>query len=100
MPRTPRPWFSAEKGWWMVHLGGKKIRLARGKATKPEAERRFRAEAAALPPRAVLPADTPWSGDGRNGLRKMSRSKSPCSSGHAVGVGCGAYSAPKARRRD
>jgi len=42
MPRNARPWFSAEKGWWMVHLGGKKVRLAKGKANKKEAERRFR----------------------------------------------------------
>jgi integrase len=42
MPRTARPWFSAEKGWWMVHHGGKKVRLARGRKNKKLAELKHR----------------------------------------------------------
>jgi integrase len=42
MARSARPWFSAEKGWWMVYLGGKKVRLAKGKLAKKDADRRFR----------------------------------------------------------
>lgn len=42
MARPARPWFSAEKGWWFVHHKGKKVRLAKGKANKKEAEKAFR----------------------------------------------------------
>lgn len=41
MARTARPWFSVEKQAWMVHLNGKKVRLAGGRKNKKLAERRF-----------------------------------------------------------
>lgn len=41
MARTARPWFSAEKQAWMVHLNGQKVRLAGGRKNKKLAEQRF-----------------------------------------------------------
>ncbi len=35
------PWFSVEKQAWMVHLNGKKVRLAGGRKSKKLAEQRF-----------------------------------------------------------
>ena len=41
MSRRARPWFNAEKDWWMVTLGGQRHKLARGKKNKQAAELRF-----------------------------------------------------------
>ena len=37
MPRTPKPWFYRRRGWWMAYLGGKKVRLAKGKKNRAAA---------------------------------------------------------------
>lgn len=41
MPRLNRIWFRKDIGWWMVTLGGKKVRLAKGRANKKQAEQKF-----------------------------------------------------------
>jgi integrase len=42
MARTPRPWFYSQTGWWMTYLAGKKIKLARGKPNRRQAEQKLR----------------------------------------------------------
>ena len=34
MSRTAKPWYYQQSGWWMCYLGGKKIRLAKGRKNK------------------------------------------------------------------
>lgn len=41
MPRPNKIWFRQDVGWWMVTLAGKKIRLAKGRENKHQAEQRF-----------------------------------------------------------
>lgn len=41
MPRPNKIWFRKDTGWWMVTLGGQKIRLVQGRANRKEAERKF-----------------------------------------------------------
>lgn len=41
MSRPNKIWFRKDVGWWMVTVGGKKVRLAQGRANKAEAERKF-----------------------------------------------------------
>lgn len=41
MARQARPWYNAEKNWWMVTLGGTRHKLARGKKNKKAADLRF-----------------------------------------------------------
>lgn len=41
MARPNRIWFRKDIGWWMVTLGGKKVRLAQGKENKKLAEQKF-----------------------------------------------------------
>jgi integrase len=47
MARPNRIWFRKDIGWWMITLGGKKIRLIQGKENKKLAEQKFH-ELAAL----------------------------------------------------
>lgn len=47
MGRLNRIWFRKDIGWWMVTLGGEKIRLAQGRANKKLADQKFH-ELAAL----------------------------------------------------
>ena len=41
MPRRPRPWFYKQTGWWMVWLGGKKVRLGKSRSNRKKAEQRL-----------------------------------------------------------
>ena len=41
MARMAKPWFYRQTGWWMVWLNGKKVRLAKGKKNKKDAEQRL-----------------------------------------------------------
>lgn len=41
MPRTPRPWFRKDLGYWMVILNGERIRLAKGRENRKQAEQAF-----------------------------------------------------------
>ena len=41
MARPNRIWFRKDIGWWMITLGGKKVRLAQGKENKKLAEQKF-----------------------------------------------------------
>jgi integrase len=42
MPRSARPWFYQQTGWWMVYINGKKVKLAKGKANRKQAEVKLR----------------------------------------------------------
>ncbi len=53
MGRTPKPWFYRQTGWWMVWLGGKKEKLAKGRKNKSQAQQRLlelRLESSKNPP--------------------------------------------------
>lgn len=41
MSRPNKVWFRKDIGWWMVTLGGKKIRLAQGRQNRTQAEQKF-----------------------------------------------------------
>ena len=41
MARPNKVWFRKDIGWWMVTIGGRKIRLAEGRANKKLAEQKF-----------------------------------------------------------
>lgn len=41
MPRPNHIWFRKDVGWWMVTVGGRKVRLAAGRANRAAAERKF-----------------------------------------------------------
>jgi integrase len=41
MPRTPRPWFRKQTGWWMVILDGRQQKLAEGRQNKKAAIEKF-----------------------------------------------------------
>jgi integrase len=41
MARTAKPWFYRQTGWWMVWLDGKKVKLAKGRKNKKQAEQRL-----------------------------------------------------------
>jgi len=41
MSRPNKIWFRRDIGWWMVTLGGSKLRLAQGRANKKAAEQKF-----------------------------------------------------------
>jgi len=41
MARPNKIWFRKDTGWWMITLGGKKIRLAQGRENKKLAEQKF-----------------------------------------------------------
>jgi len=41
MPRTAKPWFRKQTGWWMVTLGGKQHKLAKGRENKKLAQKSF-----------------------------------------------------------
>ena len=41
MSRPNKIWFRSDIGWWMVTVGGRKIRLAQGKANKKAAAQKF-----------------------------------------------------------
>lgn len=41
MARPNKIWFRKDTGWWMVTLGGKKVRLAEGRTNKKLAEQKF-----------------------------------------------------------
>lgn len=41
MARPNKVWFRKDIGWWMVTVGGRKIRLAEGRANKKLAEQKF-----------------------------------------------------------
>jgi hypothetical protein len=49
MSRPNKIWFRKDIGWWMVTLGGKKVRLAEGKANKKLAEQKFHGLKAVTP---------------------------------------------------
>src|SRR4051794_23113819 len=51
MSRPNKVWFRKDIGWWMVTLGGRKIRLAEGKPNKKLAEQKFH-ELKAVTPQA------------------------------------------------
>ena len=51
MPRINKIWFRKDTGWWMVTPAGKKVRLAEGRQSRSEAERRFH-ELKAITPQA------------------------------------------------
>jgi hypothetical protein len=39
MPRPNKVWFRKDVGWWMVTLGGKKLRLVEGREIWPARSR-------------------------------------------------------------
>ncbi len=41
MPRPSKPWFRTATGWWMVKLGGKQHKLAKGRKNKKAATAKF-----------------------------------------------------------
>jgi integrase len=41
MLRSPRPWFRAFDGWWMVQLDGKQVKLVKGKNNRKAAGTKF-----------------------------------------------------------
>lgn len=41
MARPYKIWFRKQTGWWMVEIGGKQEKLARGRENRDEAERKF-----------------------------------------------------------
>jgi hypothetical protein len=41
MSRMPKPWFRQQTGWWMVTLGGKQEKLAKGRDARKLALQRF-----------------------------------------------------------
>jgi hypothetical protein len=41
MPRPNKIWFRKDIGWWMVTLGGKRLRLAEGRENKKQAQQKF-----------------------------------------------------------
>ena len=43
MPRPARPWFYQQTGWWMAYVDGKKVKLAKGKASRKQADAKLRA---------------------------------------------------------
>jgi len=49
MSRPNKIWFRKDVGWWMVTLGGKKVRLAEGKANKKLAQQKFHGLKAVTP---------------------------------------------------
>ena len=49
MPRPNKVWFRKDIGWWMVTLGGQKVRLAQGRENKKLAEQKFHELAAVRP---------------------------------------------------
>ncbi|MGA2497466.1 MAG: hypothetical protein ABSH20_06980 [Tepidisphaeraceae bacterium] len=51
MSRPNKIWFRRDTGWWMVTLGGTKLRLAQGRENKKAAEQRFH-ELKAVSPQA------------------------------------------------
>src|SRR5437868_6363630 len=54
--RQPKPWFRASKNAWFVELGGKQIRLAKGREAEKEAYQAFY-RLMALKPEDVPPPD-------------------------------------------
>jgi integrase len=56
MSRPNKIWFRKDVGWWMVTLGGRKIRLAEGRGNKKAAEQKFH-ELMALGARAAEASD-------------------------------------------
>ena len=42
VPREPHAWFRQQTGWWMTTINRTKIKLAKGKAKKAEANRKLR----------------------------------------------------------
>ncbi|HEY1922981.1 MAG TPA: hypothetical protein VGG44_09565, partial [Tepidisphaeraceae bacterium] len=51
MARPNKIWFRKDADWWMVPLGGKKIRLAEGKKNRKLAEQKFHELKAVQPQR-------------------------------------------------
>lgn len=41
MARVAKPWFYKQTGWWMAYVGGRKVKLAQGKANKKAARARL-----------------------------------------------------------
>jgi integrase len=41
VPQEPKPWFNKQTGWWTTDLGGKRIKLARGRGAKKIAREKF-----------------------------------------------------------
>ena len=41
MPRPNKIWFRKDTGWWMVTIHGKKVRLAKGRKNRKEAQKKF-----------------------------------------------------------
>jgi integrase len=41
VPQEPKPWFNKQTGWWTTDLGGRRIKLARGRDQKNLAKQRF-----------------------------------------------------------
>jgi integrase len=41
MARPSKIWFRKDTGWWMITIGGKKVRLAEGKGNRKLAEQKF-----------------------------------------------------------
>src|SRR5687768_7973968 len=37
MPRTAKPWYREQDGWWYTTIDGKQVKLAQGKANKKRA---------------------------------------------------------------
>jgi hypothetical protein len=58
MSRSNKIWYRKDIGWWMVTLGGKKIRLAQGRSNRKLADQKFHE----LKAMQALPAE---SGDAR-----------------------------------
>ncbi len=42
MARTARPWFYQQTGWWMAYVDGQKVKLAKGKSNRKQADIKLR----------------------------------------------------------
>lgn len=60
MPQEPKPWFNNQTGWWTTDLGGRRIKLARGRDQRKLAKQKFASlllECAVNPGPDVSPED-------------------------------------------
>ncbi|MBI1902755.1 MAG: hypothetical protein HYS13_16780 [Planctomycetia bacterium] len=48
MARPRRPWYRADRDWWMVEVHGRQIKLCRGRDNRDQAEQKFHALMAEL----------------------------------------------------
>lgn len=54
MSRPRKPWFRKATGWWMVEIGGRQVKLARGRDRKADAERKYHLLMAEIASRVVI----------------------------------------------